>query len=242
MTQRIFAHRGVSSLKPENTMTAFKAAVNLGLTWIETDVDILGDGTPILIHDTTLDRTTNSSGSYYSLAKSDLADIDAGSWFAPEFAGEPIPTLSELVDFMNDTGLNANIELKSNEAGAQMSRQLVDRVLSELERLDGPEVIISSFNHLLLKEIKNRNSEISIGALFVKENLWPDWKSILELLDADHIHPESEGLTKEMVTKFRSAGYGVNVWTVNTPERAKELFSWGVTGIFSDVPHLLTNL
>lgn len=242
MQQRIFAHRGVCGLKPENTMASFQEAVDRGLTWIETDVDILGDGTPILIHDTTLDRTTNTSGSYYGLTKADLNDIDAGSWFGPEYEGERIPTLRELVDFMNETGLNANIEFKSNEAGAKMSHLLVDNVLAELERLDGPEVIISSFNHLLLREIKTKNPALSIGALFVKENLWPDWKSILELLDADYIHPDSDGLTKDMVHAFRSAGFGVNVWTVNSPARANELFNWGVTGVFSDVPHLLRHL
>ncbi|WP_406717229.1 glycerophosphodiester phosphodiesterase family protein [Trueperella pyogenes] len=242
MEQRIFAHRGISSLAPENTMAAFKQAVERGLTWIETDVDILGDGTPILIHDTTLDRTTDASGSYYGLAKADLAHIDAGSWFSPEYQQERIPTLHELVDFMNETGLNANIELKSNEAGAQMSHLLIDNVLSELSRLDGPRVIVSSFNHLLLREIKTKNPNLSIGALFVKENLWPDWKSVLELLEADYIHPDSDGLTKDMVHAFRAAGFGVNVWTVNSPARANELFNWGATGVFSDVPHLLQHL
>ncbi|KTF03585.1 Glycerophosphoryl diester phosphodiesterase [Trueperella bernardiae] len=237
--RRIFAHRGLSGLAPENTMAAFKAAADRGLTWLETDVDILGDGTPILIHDTALDRTTNRSGSYYGLAKADLAEVDAGSWFSPEFAREPIPTLRELVDFMNGTGINANIELKSNEAGAQMSHLLVDNVLAELDRLDGPKLIISSFNHLLLREVKTKAPHLSIGALFVRENLWPDWRSVLELLEADHIHPDSRGLTREMVRAFRDAGYGVNVWTVNSPARANELFNWGVTGVFSDVPHTL---
>lgn len=242
MEQRIFAHRGVSGLRPENTMASFREAADRGLTWIETDVDILGDGTPILIHDTTLDRTTNSSGSYYGLTQADLANIDAGSWFGPTYAGERIPTLHELVDFMNETGMNANIEFKSNEAGARMSHLLVDNVLKELERLDGPELIISSFNHLLLREIKTKAPELPIGALFVKDNLWPDWRSILELLEADYIHPDSDGLTPEMVHAFREAGYGVNVWTVNNPARANELFNWGVTGVFSDVPHLLAHL
>lgn len=174
MDKTIFAHRGASAIAPENTMAAFKKAVEAGATWIETDVDVLKDGTPILIHDSSLDRTTNRSGSYYDLTVSDLDDIDAGSWFSPEFAGERIPTLAQLVAFMNETGLNANIEIKSNEAGAQMSLQLVDTILKELEALDGPQVIISSFNHVLLKIFKDKAPQYSVGALFVAENLWDD--------------------------------------------------------------------
>lgn len=237
MDKTIFAHRGASGIAPENTMAAFKKAVEAGATWIETDVDVLKDGTPILIHDSSLDRTTNRSGSYYDLTVSDLDDIDAGSWFSPEFAGERIPTLAQLVAFMNETGLNANIEIKSNEAGAQMSLQLVDAILKELEALDGPQVIISSFNHVLLKIFKDKAPQYSVGALFVAENLWDDWKSILELVGADYIHPDDSTLTRAQVQAFREAGYGVNVWTVNSPARANELFNWGVTGIFTDVAH-----
>lgn len=237
MDKTIFAHRGASAIAPENTMAAFKKAVEAGATWIETDVDVLKDGTPILIHDSSLDRTTNRSGSYYDLTVSDLDDIDAGSWFSPEFAGERIPTLAQLVAFMNETGLNANIEIKSNEAGAQMSLQLVDAILKELETLDGPQVIISSFNHVLLKIFKDKAPQYSVGALFVAENLWDDWKSILELVGADYIHPDDSTLTRAQVQAFREAGYGVNVWTVNSPARANELFNWGVTGIFTDVAH-----
>ena len=237
MDKTIFAHRGASAIAPENTMAAFKKAVEAGATWIETDVDVLKDGTPILIHDSSLDRTTNRSGSYYDLTVSDLDGIDAGSWFSPEFAGERIPTLAQLVAFMNKTGLNANIEIKSNEAGAQMSLQLVDAILKELEALDGPQVIISSFNHVLLKIFKDKAPQYSVGALFVAENLWDDWKSILELVGADYIHPDDSTLTRAQVQAFREAGYGVNVWTVNCPARANELFNWGVTGIFTDVAH-----
>lgn len=237
MDKTIFAHRGASAITPENTMAAFKKAVEAGATWIETDVDVLKDGTPILIHDSSLDRTTNRSGSYYDLTVSDLDDIDAGSWFSPEYAGERIPTLAELVAFMNETGLNANIEIKSNEAGAQMSLQLVDAILKELEALDGPQVIISSFNHVLLKIFKDKAPQHSVGALFVAENLWDDWKSILELVGADYIHPDDSTLTRAQVQAFREAGYGVNVWTVNSPARANELFNWGVTGVFTDVAH-----
>ena len=95
----LIAHRGAKTLAPENTFSAFQAALDHGINWIETDVDILGDGTPIVMHDTSLDRTTDHAGLYYDLEVADLASIDAGSWFSPDFAGERIPTLSTVVDF-----------------------------------------------------------------------------------------------------------------------------------------------
>ena len=184
---RVFAHRGLNTLAPENTMAAFRKVVEHGLNWIETDVDILGDGTVIICHDTTLDRTTNKSGGYYGLTAADLETIDAGSWFGSEFAGEKLPTLHQLVDFMNETGLNANIEIKSNEAGAAMTRQLIKAVIAELGRLNGPEVIVSCFNHVLLAEFHALAPEIPLGCLYETCTLNDDWRSVLEPVSYTHL-------------------------------------------------------
>lgn len=234
----IFAHRGLNTLAPENTMSAFRKVVEYGLKWIETDVDVMGDGTVIICHDTTLDRTTNCSGGYYDLSKADLAGIDAGSWFSADYKGEPLPTLAELISYMNETGLNANIEIKANEAGAKMTHLLIDRVIDELEKLQGPSrVIISSFSHVLLSELHRKAPKLPIACLYESSNLFDDYKSVLELVGAQYIHPDSRGLTREQVQSFRKAGFGVNVWTVNSPARANELFNWGATGIFTDIAH-----
>ncbi|MBM7824623.1 glycerophosphoryl diester phosphodiesterase [Arcanobacterium pluranimalium] len=238
LEREVIAHRGLNTLAPENTLSAFKLAAEHGLSWIETDVDILGDGTPVVVHDTLLDRTTNRSGYFYDLTEADLPSIDAGAWFSKQYAGEPLPTLRQLVDLMNETGLNANIELKSNERGKDASLKLIENTLAELDRLDPErEIIISSFNHLLLHHVHEARPDLAIGALFVKENLWPDWRSILELVGATYIHPEDASLTPERVAAFRDAGFGVNVWTVNSKARANELFNWGVTGVFTDIAH-----
>ena len=138
----IFGHRGLSSLAPENTMAAFRCAVDHQVAWVEADVDVIGDGTVIICHDSTLDRTTNRAGRYDDLTVADLGGIDAGGWFSPRFEGEPLPTLRDLIDLMNDTGLNANIEIKPNETGKEASLRLVDGVIAQLERLrPGVEVI-----------------------------------------------------------------------------------------------------
>lgn len=242
-TCRLLAHRGLSSRAPENTFAAFQETLDRGLTWIETDVDILGDGTPILIHDSTLDRTTNRSGSYYDLTANDLAAIDAGSWFSREFAGERIPTLAQLVDFMNRTGLNANIEIKSNEQGNAQTLTLIDNVIAEIERLrPGCQVIVSSFNHLLLYIFKQRAPKLPVGCLYETTALDDDWRSILELVGAEYIQPEGSSLTKERVDAFHDAGYGINVWTVDDPARANQLVNWGVDGVVSNVADQLMGI
>ncbi len=243
VTRTIFAHRGVCHKAPENTLAAFEKAHESGVRWLETDVDILGDGTAIVIHDSTLDRTTNLSGSYYGLTAADLPKIDAGWWFSPKFAGEPLPTLRMLVDFLNRTGMNANIEVKGNEAGRAMTSQLVDSVIAELERLEhGREVIISSFSPLILELFRDRAPKLERGALFTAGSLFGDWKSILEITESTYIHPQDKGLLREHIQFARKFGYGVNVWTVDTPDRANELLNWGATGIFTNRADKLIHL
>ena len=234
----VFGHRGLSSLAPENTMAAFRCAVDHEVAWVEVDVDIVADGTVIICHDSTLDRTTNRAGRYDGLMEADLAGIDAGGWFSPRFEGEPLPTLRALVDLMNDTGLNANIEIKPNETGKEATFRLIDGVIAQLERLrPGVKVIVSSFSHLLLYLFKQRAPEVPVGCLYESRALSGDWRSTLEIVGADYIHPEDSGLTRQQVQAFRAEGYGVNVWTVNSLSRANELFNWGATGVFSDVAH-----
>ena len=240
LERAVLAHRGLPSAAPENTMAAFRAAADAGARWIETDVDLLADGTPVLIHDTALERTTDRGGSIYGLRAADLAHVDAGSWFGPDFAGERLPTLEAFIDFVNERGLNANIELKANEQGAARSVELVDTLAAALERLDaGRQVLVSSFSQPLLMAFHQRHPQYATAVLYESATIRPDWRSVAELCGAVAIHPEDAGLTEAMVRSARAAGYGVNVWTVNRPDRANQLFNWGCTGVFTDVYPLL---
>ena len=233
---RIIAHRGMSTLAPENTLAAFRLCADHGVRWFEFDCDVLVDGTVVVVHDSTLDRTTDHTGGYRTLAAADLAGIDAGSWFAPEFAGEPLPTLPEVIALMNELGLDANLEIKSGNDGAAPSRLLLAGIARDLESLDpARELLVSSFNPVLLGEFHRAAPQWPVACLF--EDRWyaTMWRSIAELVDARAIHPALSGLTEKKVRRFRDAGYDVNVWTVNSVERAAELFEWGVTGVFTDV-------
>ena len=232
----IMAHRGLPTKAPENTMASFRSAAAAGADWVEMDVDILADGTPIVMHDSWLDRTTNKSGRFYDLEVSDLEGIDAGSWFSSEFAGEPIPTLREFIDFLNESGMNANIEIKGNEQGAARSQQLVDSVLTELKRLDPTrQMMISSFSQPILIRVSELAPQYALAVLFDKTSFGPDWLSVLEMCGASYANLEDDGLTPETVRQVTDAGFGVNVWTVNRTDRAKELFKWGCTSMITDV-------
>jgi len=124
-----------------------------------------------------------------------------------------------------------------------MSMRLIDSILDALTGLDPErEVFFSSFNHVLLAKIKERAPQYEVGCLYETCALYDDWKSMLELVGASYIHPEDRGLTKSKVEAFREAGFGVNVWTVNSIDRAHELFNWGATGVFTDVADSFAHL
>lgn len=239
MNHRVYAHRGVSGLAPENTLAAIKLCKEYHINWFECDIDVIGDGTVILTHDSTLDRCTNRSGGYYQLQQADLQGIDAGVWFGEAYQGEPLPTLNQLVELMNTHQLNGNIEIKSCEAGKAMALKLLDGLQQALTALDPErEVIISSFNFLFLAELKKRCPQIAVACLYESYQSLDDAITTLEWVGAEYIHLSQQGLTRETVARLTEAGYKVAVYTVNSTMRANELFHWGVFAVFSDVPHL----
>ncbi|OKL46968.1 hypothetical protein BSR28_05990 [Boudabousia liubingyangii] len=232
---QFWAHRGIPSRFPENTLPSFQAAAEGGAKWIETDVDICHDGTLLICHDATLDRTTNASGPCADLRREDLSQVDAGAWFGPQFKNTPLPVLSEVVDLCLEHGLNLNLELKPTPNGAQAARHLVESAVKELTRFDDPNrVVISSFNPLLLATAQEVAPQFPRGALFEHLALELGWKTICEMVGATAIHPEAAHLTAELVAQFRNEGLEVRPWTVNGSAQANQLFNWGVTAIFTD--------
>lgn len=236
MEKILFAHRGMSVLAPENTLAAFEKCKENGIKWFECDIDILGDHTLVISHDDTLDRCTDKTGSLYDLKKEDLNDIDAGGWFGDEFKSQKIPTLDELIELINKHELNVNFELKSCCGGKVLTESLITQFAQVLKKIDNErEVIVSSFNPLVLSKFKDLSPETKVGCLFETHTLYDDWSSIMETCRAEYIHPQNEGLTKQMVDNFKKHGYGINVWTVNDLARANQLFNWGVDGVFTDI-------
>lgn len=237
---RIIAHRGASSLAPENTVAAFAKCIDLGVQWFEFDVDIIGDGTLIVIHDQTLDRTTDKSGPYYKLNYSDLRKIDAGAWFAPTFRFERIPELASVLGLIRDNPLRANLEIKPCLGGDELRRELVTRVARSLKELEGraaDKILVSSFDHEQLAWFHEKRPDIPTGYLFDRETQDQDaWRTEAAELGCLAIHPDDNGLTRDEVAAMRDAGFEVNVWTVDDVDRARELAEWGVNGIFTNRP------
>ena len=236
-----WGHRGIPHRFPENTLEGFQAAIDAGVTWIEADVDICQDGTLLICHDSTLDRTTNGTGPVAHHTYEELKNLDAGSWFSPEFKGVHLPTLGELVDLVNRTGVNLNLELKPCEEGAEYARELIRGAARELSRIDlngapiESRIAVSSFSHLQLRELADVAPEFPRAALFSSSMVTPHWRTEVELMGATAIHPQSAKLTKKQIHRYKDAGLQVRVWTVNREERVRQLFKWGVDAVFTDM-------
>lgn len=235
---RIYAHRGASSLAPENTIASFSKAWEVGARWFEFDVDVIGDGTLIVIHDDTLDRTTNGKGGYYNLSYSDIRRLDAGRWFSSTYRLEGIPEVADVISFSNAQHMGMNLEIKPCYGGPTLRKTLVENLSVALGAVADPSrLIVSSFDHEILQDFHEACPEVSLGWLFDRVHQpGPTWQEGAAALACRAIHPDNQGLTREEVTQMRDAGFEVNVWTVNDLDRARELADWGVTGIFTDRP------
>ena len=232
---RIYAHRGASSLAPENTIAAFSKAMEVGARWFEFDVDIIGDGSLIVIHDDTLDRTTTGSGSYYQLGFSDIRRLDAGRWFSDTYRFERIPEAADVLAFAHAQQMGANLEIKPCAGGNRLRERLIEALAVTLAGDKVPSrLLVSSFDHELLAAFHEACPSVALGWLI--ERASEEWREGATALGAAAIHPGVEGLTESDVRAMRDAGFEVNVWTVNDVDQARELASWGVTGIFTDRP------
>lgn len=234
------AHRGMSSLAPENTMAAFVKCIDYGVASFEFDVDVIADGSVIVIHDDTLDRTTSGEGGFYDLGFSSIRKLDAGNWFSPTYTFERIPELVTVVEFLNTSGMEANLEIKPSKASPKLRDQLIDGVIASLATLeDSEKILISSFDPDMLAAMKHRAPQYRRALLVdptdepIMEQV-PRWIEQAKKLDASAIHPSDEGLTEEAVRSMTEAGFALNVWTVNSVERAETLASWGVRSVFTD--------
>ena len=163
---RIFAHRGASSLAPENTIAAFAKAMEVGARWFEFDVDITGDGSLIVIHDDTLDRTTTGSGSYYQLGFSDIRRLDAGRWFSDTYRFERIPEATDVLAFAHAQQMGANLEIKPCAGGDRLRERLIEALAVTLAGDKIPSrLIVSSFDHDLLAAFHEACPTVALGWL-----------------------------------------------------------------------------
>ena len=232
----IIAHRGASAYAPENTMAAFKKALLLGAEWVEFDVRLTQDEELVILHDETLDRTTDGTGRVEEHTWDEIRQFDAGSWFSDHFVGEKVPHFSEVLAFLKSHHLCANVEMKSSEGACRsIARETVS--LLNQSGIHQNTILLSSFEFDSLQYTREESKDIAIGMLF--EELPEDWYSKAELIKPVSIHLNEEYVTSEVVSEICSKGFQVFVYTVNDAKRAHQLLTMGVSSLFSNYPDLI---
>ena len=234
----VIAHRGASKKAPENTFSAFNQALADKSSWIEFDVMLASCGTPVIFHDDHLERTTNGAGELYTQSYTELAKLDAGAWFAPQFSGEKIPTLAAMVDWLLTNTVYVNIELKPR-AGEEAT--LVTTVLATMRPLlESGRLLFSSFSVDALRRLREQDPNCRIGLLMHE---WKaDWEGLVDELACTSVHLNSELITPDTINAIKTRGLSLLTYTVNDPATAKALLAQGVDAVFSDHPDLLTSI
>ena len=234
---RIIGHRGACAYAPENTLASIRKAAALGARWVEFDVRLTREGDLVLMHDDDVKRTTNGKGHVLDLSVAELGALDAGAWFGGAFAGERIPSLIETIALLTELGLGANIEIKTGYPEARATAEALGRILAQhWPRKAGPP-LISSFDVPALEAMQTLAPQWPRG-LLLKE-MKGDWHSLLDRLAAATLNLDHRSLDAAKVARARAAGRPVLCYTVNEPARARELFAWGVSAVFTDRPDVL---
>jgi glycerophosphoryl diester phosphodiesterase len=236
----VIAHRGASAYAPENTLAAFRKAAALGARWIELDVHLARDGTPVILHDDRVDRTSDGKGDAAAMTFEELKRLDMGSWFSPAFAGERLPSLIETIELCAELGLGANVEIKPTPGAEIETGHAVGAMLTESWPARLPAPLVSSFKPASLAACRETAPDIARGLLRTRAGA--DWRAQLELLGCRTLHLDHRHLAASLVRAARAAGYPVLAYTINDPVRAKTLFDWGVTTIISDCPERIAEI
>lgn len=224
-------HRGASGSAPENTLASLRRAMELGAQFSEIDVQETKDGRIILLHDDTLNRTTNDSGAIWEKNWDEIKPLDAGFWFSNECAGEPVPLLEEAIDLVNGK-MKLNIELKVNDH----EEKLAERVVRIIENKKFAEqCIVTSFDFPTALRVVELNPEIKTGFIFgrMPEN-YDIWSSSVPVLS---IHKNLA--TAEFINHAHAVKKEVHVWTVNDTTKMQELVDLGVDNIITNYPERL---
>lgn len=219
------AHRGASAYAPENTMASFKMALEMKADYLELDVHLTKDGHLLIMHDETVDRTTDGKGAIKNMTLAEITKLDAGIKYNKKFKGEKVPTLEELLKTFAGK-IKFNIEIKADgceEGVVKLIKQY------KIEK----DVMVSSFHHEYLQKVKELEPSIITAGLVT---MGPKIKQLKNTIKADYLNIHESFLTKAIYDKAREAGLGVVVWTVNEKENMKKFVQMGVDGIITNYP------
>ncbi len=238
---QLIAHRGGGTLAPENTIAAIREGHARGYRAVEFDVMLARDNVPVLMHDDTVDRTTNGRGALAELSAAQLAALDAGSWREARFAGEPVPQFDAAAGLCVELGMFANVELKpyapGGEAVAHETGRLAALVAQRFWGHRPGEALLSSFSWQALESARAAAPELPRAHLF--DTVPDDWAARLAALDCVALHCNGKTLTPALAAAIKAAGYGLMCWTINEVAEAQKLFDWGVDAVCTDRIDLL---
>ena len=230
----LLAHRGDLAHAPENTLPAFSQAIQKGADGVELDVKLTADGHVIVIHDETVDRTTNGTGKVASFTLDAIRKLDAGSWFNAKFAGTQVPLLEEVFETVGKDKL-INIELTNYFTPRD---GLVKKVCELIQRHNNAkQIIFSSFLPSNLKIAQQTLPEIPRGLLALP-GFMGLWARSFGFMFGDYqaSHPHISNASREGIFRVHRLKRRVHVWTANSPEEIRRLRDWGVDGLFTDDP------
>lgn len=228
----LFAHRGGGVLAPENTLAAIKVGHAHSYAAVEFDVKLSADSVALLMHDSTLERTTDGRGKIAAHSMAELERLDAGSWHSAAFKGERIPRFSAVAKYLHGLGLMANVEIKPCEGRETETGRMVAELCVELWQDRFVKPLISSFSVDSLRAARAAAPGLPMG--FLTRTPQEEHLALLAELDCVSIHCHHEHITPDLVKLFHGHGYRVLTYTVNDEERVRALLAMGVDGIFTD--------
>jgi glycerophosphoryl diester phosphodiesterase len=234
------AHRGFSGGAPENTLAAFKRAMEVGSDMIELDVHLSKDGQVVVIHDDTLKRTTSGIGKVADFSLRELKQLDAGKWFGSRFFGEKIPTLKEVLDLTRGK-IPVHIEMKEGDLGRYTITDLADRSLVEVEKaglLD--QVLFGSFSLSAVDRIRERNPRLPVALIYNKP--WNVPQDATGGRPIPVLSSSGKVLNQANASKARQQGMKVVVWTLDQEEHMEQFLDVGVDGIITNHPDRLIKI
>ncbi|TGN00487.1 glycerophosphodiester phosphodiesterase [Leptospira yasudae] len=241
----VFAHRGFSGEFPENTMIAFKKAIDVKADLIELDVTLSEDREVVVIHDDDLDRTTKLVGSVRNFEAEILTDLDAGSWFSRKYKKETIPLLSDVLRLIRKSKTDLNVEIKSTAMDSSVNENSIETKVLHLIRTFqvSDRIVISSFSWECLERIRNLDPRIKLGVLVGDESGNVEQAiAFAETIRAWSIHPSTEEATEENLRRISEKNFLSVVYTVNEVSEMKRFLGRGANGLFTNFPKQMRQL
>ena len=229
---RIIAHRGGGSLAPENTLAAIRCGRAHGFRAVEIDVKLAADGVAVLMHDATLERTTNGTGAVKSRTWPELARLDAGSWHSTAFQGEPVAGFEAVANFLRESGMLVNVEIKPNPGDEAVTGARVAELCAQYWQGAAVPPLLSSFSVASLEAAQR--AEPQLPRALLEDAPVPADLARLAALGCRSLNCDHAGIDREAVALFHAAGYRVLAYTVNDPARAQVLLDWGIDGVITD--------